>query len=168
MPVQSGWRWCVGTALLCPLRTGNIPHGTASLELFGGFRQWELKSVWTRCDPILPSPGQDKDCSPSSSEVTPVTRSCETAILPSLCRSPCAVPKSVNLTPAPLHHDLPRQPRRSWQKKQCAELPIITGPPGSDGAAVPSATSVKTTEKGLSFLCDTSASPLVFPRYSLK
>lgn len=133
----------------CALRTGKIPHGIASPELFGDFRQWQLKSFRTRWGPILPSPHHGKECSPSSSEVTPLAHSCETVISLSLCRLPCVVPKSVNPTLTFLHHDLPHQPRRSWQKKQCTELPIIMGPPGSDTAAVSSATSVKTTKKGL-------------------
>lgn len=152
MPLQCRWQQCIGTAPLCVLRTGKIPHRTASPELFGDFRQWEFKSICTSWGPILPSPDHGKDCSPSSSEVTPLTHSCETAVSPSLC----AVPKSVNPAPASPHRDLPHQPR-SWQKKRCAELPIIMEPPGSDTAPVPSATSVETTKKGISFLCDTNA-----------
>lgn len=92
---------------------------SASPQSFGDFRHWELKSVWTWWGPALPAPAHGKDCSPSSFEVTPLTHSCEMVISPSLCRLPRAVPNSVNPTPDSLDHDLPCQPRRSWQKKQC-------------------------------------------------
>lgn len=82
--------------------------------------------------------------------------------LPSLYQLCSVLPKSVNPSPACLCHDLPCQPRRRGQKKQCTDLPSITEPRGSDAAAASSARLVKTRMEIL-FLCDINASPLVFP-----
>lgn len=148
MPLQSGWRWCVGAAVV-HWEEGKSLTGQLHLNYLQILGSGSLKAFGSGQVPCFPHQVMARTVAHGPLSWLPWRISVKQRSCPPYAVCPVQYQKSENPSPACLHCDLPCQPRRRWQKKQCAELPVTAGPPGSGRAAVSSATSVKTTKKGI-------------------